>query len=135
MPSLSVSLRNIAGTEAAMGWAGAHTVIVDRPEGIAGGQGLGFNGAQLMALTIGGCFCNDLRYVAHERGVDLRAIEVDVTIHLEGKPLLAAGADVSVRIAATDPTIDLEEFVRHTEALSFATLSVRRGFPVTFRRA
>jgi hypothetical protein len=33
-----------------MGWAGGHTIIVDRPEGKAGGMGLGFNGGQLLAL-------------------------------------------------------------------------------------
>lgn len=54
MPSVSVHLNNIAGTEAAMGWAGSHTVIADRPVGKAGGMGLGFNGAELLALAIGG---------------------------------------------------------------------------------
>ena len=85
MPSVSVELRNIAGTEAALGWAGAHTVVIDRPEGRAGGRGLGFNGAQLLALTIGGCFCNDLRYVAHATGVELGAISVSATVELEGE--------------------------------------------------
>jgi hypothetical protein len=28
MPSTTVELRNIAGTEAAVGWAGAHTIVV-----------------------------------------------------------------------------------------------------------
>jgi uncharacterized OsmC-like protein len=64
MKSTTVELRNIEGTEAAAGWAGDHTLVVDRPEGKAGGQGLGFNGGQLLALALGGCFCNDLRYVA-----------------------------------------------------------------------
>lgn len=31
-----IELRNVAGTEAAMGWAGGHTVVIDRPEGKAG---------------------------------------------------------------------------------------------------
>jgi organic hydroperoxide reductase OsmC/OhrA len=56
MASMTVELSNIAGTEAALGWAGGHTLVVDRPEGRAGGKGLGFNGGQLLALTIGGCF-------------------------------------------------------------------------------
>jgi hypothetical protein len=56
MPMVSVELRNVAGTEAALGWAGAHTIVVDRPEGHSGGCGLGINGARLLALTIGGCF-------------------------------------------------------------------------------
>ncbi|WP_352751767.1 hypothetical protein [Mesorhizobium sp. M0518] len=56
MVSMSVELRNMGGTQAAMGWVGGHTIIVDRPEGKAGGMGLGFNGGQLLALAIGGCF-------------------------------------------------------------------------------
>ena len=54
MPTVSVELRNVAGTEAALGWAGARRIVVDRPEGHAGGRRLGFNGAQLLAPTIGG---------------------------------------------------------------------------------
>ena len=45
MAAVTIELRNVEGTQAAMGWAGAHTVVVDRPEGKAGGMGLGFNGA------------------------------------------------------------------------------------------
>lgn len=54
MVSAAVELRNVEGTQAAMGWAGGHTVVFDRPEGEAGGMGLGFNGAQLLALALGG---------------------------------------------------------------------------------
>jgi len=56
MANVTVELRNLAGTGAAMAWAGNHTIVVDRPEGKAGGLGLGFNGAQLLALASGGCF-------------------------------------------------------------------------------
>ena len=48
MANVTVELRNLAGTGAAMAWAGNHTIVVDRPEGKAGGLGLGFNGAQLL---------------------------------------------------------------------------------------
>lgn len=60
--------------------------------GKAGGKGLGFNGGELLALAIGGCFCNDLRYVAHARGMALAGITVKVTLDLAGDPLLATGA-------------------------------------------
>jgi organic hydroperoxide reductase OsmC/OhrA len=93
MPTVSVELRNVADTEAALGWAGAHTIVVDRPEGHAGGHGLGFNGAQLLALTIGGCFCNDLRWVAHATGnVELGTLSISVAVELEGDPILATAA-------------------------------------------
>ena len=92
MAQMMVELRNIGGTKAALGWAGAHTLVVDRPEGKAGSEGLGFNGGQLLALAIGGCFRNDLRYVAHARGVAIGGIAVKVTLDLAGEPLLATGA-------------------------------------------
>ena len=38
MVSMTVELRNVEGTEAAMGWAGDHTIVVDRPPGKAGGE-------------------------------------------------------------------------------------------------
>ncbi len=97
MKSTTVELRNIEGTEAALGWAGnSHTLVVDRPEGKAGGQGLGFNGGQLLALAIGGCFCNDLRYVAHGMGVKLGKISVTVTLDMDGEPLLSQAARLDV---------------------------------------
>lgn len=96
MISTAVELRAVEGTQAAMGWAGGHTIVVDRPEGKAGGLGLGFNGAQLLALAIGRCFCNDLRYVAEEMGVELGKIAVTVTVNVEGEPWLATSASVMV---------------------------------------
>lgn len=127
---MSVNLRNVPGTKAAMGWAGGHTVVIDRPEGRAGGMGLGFNGGQMIALAIGGCFCNDLRYIADAMGVELDAIEVDVAIDLEGKPLLVKSAMMTVRVSAA-AGIDVDEVIRRAEIDSTVSNSVRAGFPVT----
>ena len=129
MASMSVSLRNVPGTRAAMGWAGGHTLVIDRPEGRAGGMGLGFNGGQMIALAIGGCFCNDLRYVADAMGVELETIEVDVAIELEGKPLLVTAATMRVQAMAGEG-VDVAEVIRRAEADSTVSNSVRAGFPV-----
>jgi organic hydroperoxide reductase OsmC/OhrA len=130
MAEIEVELRNIAGTEAALGWAGAHTMVVDRPDGRAGGRGLGFNGGQLLALAIGGCLCNDLRYAAHQLGVELEDIAVSVRLVLEGTPLVAASADMSVRCAARDGADVSSVIARASEVCTVAN-SVRAGFPVT----
>ncbi|MEM7026140.1 MAG: OsmC family protein [Pseudomonadota bacterium] len=130
MTTMTVQLRNIADTEAAMGWAGVHTMVVDRPDGIAGGKGLGFNGGQLLALAIGGCLCNDLRYVAHGMGIALTQIEVDVTLTLEGDPLLATAAAVTVRVDSVDGA-DVSAVIERAGAVSTVSNSVARGFPVT----
>jgi organic hydroperoxide reductase OsmC/OhrA len=38
----------------------------------------GYDGGQLLGLAIGGCFCNVLQYVAHDMGIRLSSIKVDV---------------------------------------------------------
>ena len=129
MSTMSVSLRNVPGTKAAMGWAGGHTLVIDRPEGRAGGMGLGFNGGQMIALAIGGCFCNDLRYVADAMGVELETIEVDVSIELDGKPLLVTSATMNVHVTAGEG-VDVVEVIRRAEMDSTVSNSVRAGFPV-----
>ena len=134
MVSMTVELRNVAGTEAAMGWAGAHTIVVDRPDGTAGGQGLGFNGAQLLALAIGGCFCNDLRYVAHDLGADLDAISVNVTVNLEGEPLIATSARMDVNCTMPDGS-DPAAIVEKAKAITMVSNSLARGFPVAIEKA
>jgi organic hydroperoxide reductase OsmC/OhrA len=127
---ITVQLRNVHGTEAALGWAGSHTLIVDRAEGKAGGKGLGFNGGQLLGLAIGGCLCNDLRYVAHDLGVQLLSVEVDVTIRLEGNPTLATAAVVAVRVDAADKKTDVEALIERAVAISTVANSLQRGLSI-----
>jgi organic hydroperoxide reductase OsmC/OhrA len=132
MATMTVQLRSLPDTEAAVGWAGAHTVVVDRPEGKAGGLGLGFNGGQLLGLAIGGCFCNDLHYVAHEMGLRLTSVEVDVTVSFAGSPLLATEAVLSVRVSAAENDADIEDLIRRARAVSTVSNSLKRGIPVHF---
>ena len=132
MTSLSVSLRSIPDTGAAVGWAGGHTVVIDRPEGRAGGSGLGFNGAQMLALSLGGCLCNDLRYMAENLGIALDTISVEVSLTLEGEPLLVTSAELDVGVTGSG---DLELLVSRAAADSTVSNSVQRGFPVMIRRS
>ena len=135
MTTMTVQLRGLPDTEAAVGWAGAHTVVVDRPEGKAGGKGLGFNGGQLLGLAIGGCFCNDLHYVAHEMGLRLTSVEVDVTVSFEGSPLLATEAVLRARVSAADKGADIDALIRRAQEISTVSNSLKRGIPVHFDRA
>lgn len=129
MTEIRVEFANIPGTQAALGWAGAHTVVADRPKGRAGGSGLGFNGGQLLALAIGGCFCNDLRYVAEKMGVSLGDIGVTVVLELAGEPLIATGARLDVSAETTDGS-DPRAVVDAARVDSTVSNSVARGFPV-----
>ena len=130
MVAVSVELRNVEGTEAAMGWAGGHTIVVDRPDGKAGGAGLGFNGAQLLGLALGGCFCNDLRYVSHEIGVPLGRIAVTVTIELGGTPLVATAAMMRVDCATLYGS-DPQRVIEKAKAVCTVAHSLRNGLAVS----
>jgi len=134
MAEITVQLRSVHGTEAALGWAESHTLIVDRPEGKAGGKGLGFNGGQLLGLAIGGCLCNDLRYVAYDMNVELRSVEVDVTIRLDGDPSLATAAAVAVRVDVGDKHTDVDALIARAVEISTIVNSVQRGLTVTVNR-
>jgi organic hydroperoxide reductase OsmC/OhrA len=134
MTTMSVLLRSLPDTDAAVGWAGQHTVVVDRPDGIAGGKGLGFNGGQLLGLAIGGCFCNDLHYVAQRMGVRLTALAVDVSVTFEGEPLLATGAALTVTVETDDAATDLLALIEQATATSTVSNSISRGIPVSVRR-
>ncbi|MGH6761976.1 MAG: OsmC family protein [Phyllobacterium sp.] len=129
MASTTVELRNVEGTQAAIGWAGGHTVIVDRPEGKAEGMGLGFNGAQLLALALGGCFCNDLRYAASEMGVKLGKIAVSVSVEMDGAPLLTNAATMAVSCETLDGS-DPQAIIDKARAICMVANSLQRGFPV-----
>jgi organic hydroperoxide reductase OsmC/OhrA len=131
---MTVQLRNIPDTEAAVGWAGGHTIIVDRPEGKAGGQGLGFNGGQLLGIAIGGCFCNDLRYVAAELGIAIATIAVDVHVSFDGDPLVATGAMMAVAVTCDDPGADIDGLIDRTQRISTVSNSVSRGVPISVSR-
>ena len=109
-------------------------LVADRPSGKAGGLGLGFNGAELLALAIGGCFCNDLRYVAHRRGVEIAAIAVDVTVTLEGDPILATSAAMVVGCTTADGS-DPAVLVEEARATCMVSNSLARGVPVSIAMA
>ncbi len=132
MQTATIRIRNLEDTEAAVGWVGNHAVVVDRAMGRAGGLGLGFNGAELLGLAIGGCFANDLRYVAAERGVKIKAIGITVEVTLDGDPIIATGATLRVSVDLEDGS-DSADLIRRTSEISMAMNSLNRGVPVALR--
>jgi organic hydroperoxide reductase OsmC/OhrA len=93
-------------------------------------MGLGFNGAQLLGLTIGGCFANDLRYVAAELGIVIDEISISVSISFEGAPIRAASSEMLVRVSllhGADPT----QLVARAKEISMAMNSLSQGLSVT----
>jgi organic hydroperoxide reductase OsmC/OhrA len=129
MATTRIEYQAIPGTRAAVGRAGAHAVIADRPEGKAGGMGLGFNGGELLALAIGGCLVNDVQALADEMGLSVDNLRITVDLDFDGKPSRASGAKVEVECRLANDE-DPSELIERARRLTTIGNSVRDGFPV-----
>lgn len=130
MPLITVEYRDAPGTRAAIGRAGNHIVIADRPDGKAGGMGLGFNGAQLLALALGGCFCNDIQYTADEMGETVSDLQVSVSRDLAGDPLIVKAAKMTVACTLADGR-DPSRLIERATARCTVANSLRAGLDVS----
>jgi len=132
MASMTIEYASLEGTGASVGRAGSHVLIADRPEGKASGTGFGFNGGELLALSVGGCFCNDLHYTAEEMGLRIIRLKVRVTIELGGEPLIVNSAVVTTDCQLADGRGASDLLERAQERCTIAN-SIRAGIPVSFQ--
>ena len=133
MGQVSVTLSSVEGTGAALGrGAGGPCVVIDRPPGRAGGTGLGFNGAELLGLALGGCFANDLNYAAEALGVAIERLAITVTVTLDGEPLVATAAAMTVDVALAGGR-DPAPVIARAEAGCTIANTLRRGMTVEVR--
>ena len=126
---IAVSYTAVDGTEAGLGRTGRKTLIADRPEGSAGGSGLGFNGAELLAAALGGCFWNDLHYLAHAAGVPLSVGGVEAAVELAGNPPRVVRAQITARLSGA-PDATLREIFAAAGETSTIASSLRPAFPI-----
>lgn len=131
MPTVIADYRLLDGTRAAEGRTGNHALVADRPAGVAGGQGLGFNGGQLLALALGGCFCNDVQYTAEEMGERVADLQVSVGLELEGEPLIATQAVVSVE-CVLESGADPRTLLTRAKARCTIANTLKMGMDVAF---
>jgi organic hydroperoxide reductase OsmC/OhrA len=129
MGSTTIDYRTLPGTRASVGRAGAHSVIADRPVGKSGGLGLGFNGGELLALSVGGCFCNDMQAIAGEMGVEIADLRVTVTIDFQGEPSRATGVQMTVDCQFSDGG-DPSALIDRAKSVTTIGNSIRSGIPV-----
>jgi organic hydroperoxide reductase OsmC/OhrA len=131
MATTTLHFRSLRGTRAAVGYAGFHSVIADRPVGKAGGMGLGFNGGELLAAAIGGCLCNDLQAIAETMGQTIEDLKVKVEVDFSGDPVRATGARVAIDCSLVDGS-DPNELIQRAQAATTIGHSLEAGIPVSF---
>ncbi|HEX3422489.1 MAG TPA: OsmC family protein [Sphingomicrobium sp.] len=129
MGKTTIEYRILPGTRASVGIAGTHSVIADRPQDKFGGMGLGFDGGELLALAIGGCFCNDMQAIADRMGLAIADLKVSVSIEFAGEPSRASDARMSVECQLADGS-DPSDLVERAKRATTIGNSLRSGFPV-----
>lgn len=129
MGSTAIEYRTLPGTRAAVGRTGSHSVIADRPQGKHGGMGLGFNGGELLALAIGGCFCNDMQALADEMRLQIADLAVRVTIDFAGQPSRATNARMEVECSLADGS-DASGLIERAKGVTTIANSLTAGVPV-----
>ena len=129
-----VVMQTVDGGPTALGSAGSHTVVADRPV-TAGGGGLGFNGGQLLYLAIAACVSNDLYREAATLKIELRrvAVVVDGDFPARGAPSTPIDVAVTVDTDAGDDAIDA--LLTEVDRVAEIPNSIRGTTPVVIRRA
>jgi len=128
-----VEVRNVAGEPAAIGSAGPHTVVVDRPAD-GGGRGVGFNGGQLLYLAIAGCVSNDLFREARADGIALDRVRVVVDGDFQGDPPVSTDVTYDVEVAGDASTEELQRLVDKVDAIAEIPNSLRDATAVRLGR-
>jgi uncharacterized OsmC-like protein len=104
--------------------------VVDRPAD-GGGDGIGFNGGQLLYLAVAGCVSNDLYREAAGFGIELERVRVTVRGGFGGDPAVSGPVEYEVEIAGGAPAEKLRELVEHVDRIAEIPNSLRGGTAVT----
>jgi uncharacterized OsmC-like protein len=125
-----VETRTVAGRPAAVGSAGPFTLVVDRPAD-GGGDGIGFNGGQLLYLAIAGCVSNDLYREAPGFGIALERVRVTVRGDFSGDPPVSEAVSYEVEVSGDASEERLRELVEHVDRIAEIPNSLRGGTEVS----
>jgi putative redox protein len=127
-----VRLRTVGGGPTALGEGGAFTLVTDRPAA-AGGGGLGFNGGQLLYLSIAACWSNDLYREAATMGIDLDGVEitVDGDFPERGSGSTPISVDIVVRSSAPDERV--RALIAEVERIAEIPRAIRDATPIKVR--
>ena len=129
-----VSMVTVDGGPTALGSAGPLTLVADRPVQ-GGGRGIGFNGGQLLYLSIAACVSNDLYREAATRGIGLRRVVVDVDGDFPGRGTPSTPISVVVEIDAEAGDEVIDDLLAEVDRVAEIPNSLRGTVPVTIRRA
>ena len=126
MAAMTVHVRSAHEGSFSVGWSGQHSLVIDRgPDD--GGQGMGFNGGQLLLLALGSCYANDVFREADKRGMTVIGVRVVVQCEWGGEPARAQNIRYSTRVEADATDDEIIELIRHVDEIAEVHNTLRAG--------
>jgi putative redox protein len=127
-----ILLRTVGDGPTALGHGGPFTLTVDRPAA-AGGGGLGFNGGQLLYMSIAACWSNDLYREAATMGVDLDGVEITVDGDFPSRGSGSTPITVDVIVRSEAPEAKVRKLIAEVERVAEIPRAIREGPPIEVR--
>ena len=131
---MSVHVRSAHEGTFSVGWSGKHSLVIDRSPG-DGGQGMGFNGGQLLLLALGACYANDVFREADRRDLEVLGVRVVVECDWEGTPTTARNVRFSTRVEAAADEDEILELIHHVDGIAEIHNTLRNGIEVELAEA
>lgn len=110
--------------------AKAQSVLI----GAKPGGGSVVNGGELLCLALATCYCNDVYREAAQRAVPVDRVEVVVECDFERAGAAGKNLRYRVKIFSSATAADLQELIRHTDAVAEIHATLRGGAPVVLER-
>lgn len=129
MSQMTVHVRSAHEGSFSVGWSGQHSLVIDRGPG-DGGQGMGFDGGQLMLLALGASYANVVYREAGKRGVEVHGVRVVVACDWSGEPPCAKNVRYSTRVEASAPEDEIMELIHHVDEIAEVHNTLRIGGPI-----
>jgi organic hydroperoxide reductase OsmC/OhrA len=125
-----VRLRTVGDGPTALGEAGPFTLVTDRPTA-AGGGGLGFNGGQLLYLSIAACWSNDLYREAATMGIELDGVEITVDGDFPARGSGSTPVSVEVVVRSSAPEARVRALIAEVERVAEIPRAIRDATAIT----
>jgi uncharacterized OsmC-like protein len=130
MAQSNVHIRKLPDSDLAVGWAGQHTLTIDR-SAYTGGAGRGFSGGELLRLAVGACYAIALSREAAKRGMALSSVDIDVQAEWAGSPERVQQISCALSVAAPADEAAIRDLIRHVDQNAEIVGSLRAGFAIT----
>lgn len=131
---MTVHVRSAHEGSFSVGWTGRHSLVIDRSPA-DGGQGMGFDGGQLLLLGLGASYANDVYREAAKRGIEVIGVRVVVECEWAGDPVRAREIQYSTRVEAEADEEEIMDLIRHVDAAAEVHTTLRAGTTVELAEA